>query len=77
MFSTGFLMSGVNQFVTDNFLRPVSDAVHLPNPFHLILSFELFRNALLLRQSLDQLEKHSLCLSIHFRQVAVQFVAEK
>lgn len=77
MFSTGFLMSGVNQLVIDNFLCPVSGAVHLPDPFHLILSFDLFRNSFPLFQSLDQLEKHSLCLSIHFRQVAVQLAAEK
>ena len=77
MFSTGFLMSGVNQLVIYNFLYPVSDTVHLPDPFHLILSFELFRNSLPLCQSLDQLEKHSLCLSIHFRQVVVQLAAEK
>ena len=64
-------MSSVNQLVTDNFLRPFSDAVHLSDPFHLILSFELFRNSLPLCQSLDQLKEHGFCPSVHFGQVAV------
>ena len=73
MFSTGFLMSGVNQLVIDNFLCPVSGAVHLPDPFHLIIRFKLLGDTVLCRHLFYKLRKHSFCLFVNFGQVVVQF----
>lgn len=41
---------GVNQFIQNNLICPIPNAVHPGYPFHLILRFQLFRNALLLCQ---------------------------
>ena len=70
-------MSGVNQLVIDNFLCPVSGAVHLPNPLYLILNLELFCDTILFCQSFNQLKKHDFCLGINLSQMIVQLAIEK
>ena len=73
----GSLLLGVHQLVVNDFFYPISDAIHLPNPFNLIFGFKLLCNPLLLCQSFNQLKKHDFCLNVNLSQMVIQLAIEK
>ena len=66
------LFLGIDEIVQDDFACPIPNAVHPGNPFHLILRFQLFRNALLLCQPRNKLLFHFLRLTVNFFQVGIE-----
>ncbi len=69
--------SAHNQFWDHRFLCSLQDAVHPPDPLHLILDLELFYDALAGSVLLDQDIIHLVGCSIDLPQVGVQLPAEK
>ena len=62
-----------NQFRIYDLFRPIPDAVHAPDPLHLILCFELFRDALGSGHLPDYQFKLPAGLSINLPQIIAQF----
>ena len=56
-----------------DFHCPIPDVIHLLHLKHLILSLELFGDALTGGKLLYQLKKHSFCLLVQIGQITVQF----
>lgn len=65
-----------NYLCIDDFFCSVADATHSSDPCHLILRFELLRNAFLFCHLLYQQSKPILCLSIDVSQITVQLAAQ-
>lgn len=61
----------------NDFLCLVVDDIHLPYPFHLILSFELFCDACLYSQLFYQLKKEIICTPVNFGKMSVQLAFEQ
>ena len=59
----------------DSFGCTVSAGIHPPDPFHLVVDFQRFRNALSICHLLYQPKKKLLCLSVNIRKMGVQFTA--
>ena len=59
----------------DSFGCTVSAGIHPPDPFHLVVDFQRFRNALSICHLLYQPKKKRLCLSVNVRKIGVQFTA--
>ena len=57
----------------DSFGCTVSAGIHPPDPFHLIVGFQRFRNALSICHLFYQPKKKLLCLSVNVRKIGVQF----
>lgn len=55
----------------------IPNVIHLFYPFHLIFSFELLRDTLLLCHLFYKLRKHFFCLLVDFSKVGVQLAAKK
>ena len=71
------LFLGIDEIVQDSFICPVPNAVHPGDPFHLILCFQSFRNALLLGQLRNKVLFHFLRLAVNFFQMGIQRVLHK
>lgn len=59
----------------DSFGCTVSAGIHPPDPFHLVVGSQRFRNALCICHLLYQPKKKLLCLSVNIRKMGVQFTA--
>lgn len=59
----------------DSFGCTVSAGIHPSDPFHLVVGFQRFRNALSICHLLYQPKKKLLCLSVNIRKMGVQFTA--
>ena len=57
----------------DSFGCTVSAGIHPPDPFHLVVGFQRFRNALSICHLFYQPKKKLLCLSVNVRKIGVQF----
>ena len=66
----------VDQIDVDHLHSPIPDVVHLLHPKHLILSLELFGDALTLGHLLYQLKKHSFCLLVQIGKITVQLAGD-
>ena len=53
------------------FLWLCSDVIHLSNPLHLIIRFELFGNARTFRHLFYETKKHILSLLVNVREITV------
>ena len=58
-----------------NFKRSVFYIIHPPNPFHLIVCFELFGNTLTLCRLIYQPKEKILCLLVNICKIGIQFAA--
>ena len=59
----------------DSFGCMVSAGIHPSDPFHLVVGFQRFRNALSICHLLYQPKKKLLCLSVNICKMGVQFTA--
>ena len=59
----------IDYLVIDNFGCTVSAGIHPPDPFHLVVGFQRFRNALCICHLLYQPKKKLLCLSVNIRKI--------
>lgn len=67
--------SCINQLIVCNLRCPISDAVHLPDPFHLVTGFQRFRNALCICNLFYQPKKQLLCLPVNICKLTIQLAA--
>ena len=67
------LLSSVYEVCVYHFRSSAADVIHLINPFHLIIRFELFGYALTLCHLLYKPRKHIFCLFVEVSKVSVQF----
>ena len=58
--------------MVDDFGGAVADVVHPAHPFHLVVDFKLFGDALIGFHLIDQLRKHFFRLVIDFGEVVVE-----
>ena len=71
----GYMALCENQFCIYDLYSSVPDAVHPPDPFHLIVGFQRFRNALCICHLFYQSFEHLLCLPVNICKIGIQFTA--
>ena len=71
----GYMALCENQFCIYDLYSSVPDAVHPPDPFHLVAGFQRFRNALCICHLLYQPKKKFFCLSVNIHKIGIQFTA--
>ena len=63
----------IDNICLNYFKCSAADIIHPPDPFHLVVGFQRFRNALCICHLLYQPKKKLLCLSVNVRKIGGQF----
>ena len=72
-----YIVLNVYHFLSDDFLRSLTNVVHFLHPFHLIVGFQFLCYALCFHHFFYQIVLVLLCCFVHFQKVIPKFVHQQ